>query len=119
LPQTAHQQLAFGQATGSWKPTDTLSLQGVGYDRQLWQQHIDGNSTDAQSCIAAAQVGQLCIGDGATPLNQNMSTFDTFPAGTALGEIDRNWTASGSYVGPCRRPAPAACSTTTTTLWSA
>jgi iron complex outermembrane receptor protein len=97
-PQTTHQQLAFGQATGSWKPTDTLSFQGVGYYRQLWTQHIDGNSTDAQSC-GAALPGQLCIGDGATPLNQNMPVFDTFPAGTALGEIDRNWTASGSYGG--------------------
>jgi iron complex outermembrane recepter protein len=98
-PQTTHQQLAFGQATGSWKPTDTLSVQGVGYYRQLWQQHIDGNSTDAQSCTAAVLAGQLCIGDGATPLNQNMPVFDTFPPGTALGEIDRNWTASGSYGG--------------------
>jgi iron complex outermembrane recepter protein len=98
-PQTTHQQLAFGQATGSWKPTDTLSVQGVGYYRQLWQQHIDGNSTDAQSCTAAALLGQLCIGDGATPLNQNMPVFDTFAPGTALGEIDRNWTASGSYGG--------------------
>jgi iron complex outermembrane recepter protein len=98
-PQTTHQQLAFGQATGTWKPTDTLSVQGVGYYRQLWQAHIDGNSTDAQPCTAAALLGQLCIGDGDTPINQNAPTFNTLPPGAALGEIDRNWTASGSYGG--------------------
>jgi iron complex outermembrane recepter protein len=98
-PQTTHQQLAFAQATGAWNPTDTLSVQSVGYYRQLWQQHIDGNGTDAQPCDPAVLPGQLCISDGATPINANAPTFDTLTPGAALGEIDRNWTSAGSYGG--------------------
>src|SRR5262249_26176872 len=81
-PQTTHQQLAFGQATGAWKPTDTLSFQGVGYYRQLWQQHIDGNSTDAQSCTA--------------PLLGDRSQLD--------GVRQLWWDAAGDQHGPRVRP---------------
>jgi iron complex outermembrane recepter protein len=98
-PQTTHQQLAFLQATGRWNPTDTLSIQSVGYYRQLWQGHIDGNSTDARPCDPALLPGQLCIGDGATPINHRVATPDTLPPTAALGEIDRNWTNSGSFGG--------------------
>ena len=71
---------------------DTLSIQSVGYYRQLWQGHVDGNSTDAQPCDPALLPGQLCIGDGATPINQKVPTPNTLPPTAALGEIDRNWT---------------------------
>ena len=98
-PQTTHQQLAFLQATGRWNPADTLSIQSVGYYRQLWQGHVDGNSTDAQPCDPALLPGQLCIGDGATPINQKVPTPNTLPPTAALGEIDRNWTNSGSFGG--------------------
>jgi iron complex outermembrane receptor protein len=98
-PQTTHQQLAFLQATGRWNPADTLSIQSVGYYRQLWQGHVDGNSTDAQPCDPALLPGQLCIGDGATPINQKVPTLNTLPPTAALGEIDRNWTNSGSFGG--------------------
>ncbi|MGB8550778.1 MAG: TonB-dependent receptor plug domain-containing protein, partial [Xanthobacteraceae bacterium] len=98
-PQTTHQQLAFLQATGRWNPADTLSIQSVGYYRQLWQGHVDGNSTDAQPCDPALLPGQLCIGDGATPINQKVPTPNTLLPTAALGEIDRNWTNSGSFGG--------------------
>ena len=101
-PQTTHQQLAFGQATGAWAPTDSLSFQGVGYYRALWQGHVDGNSTDAQPCDPDPDgplAGQLCIGDGATPINRSVATPNSLSPDAFLGEIDRNWTQSHSYGG--------------------
>jgi iron complex outermembrane recepter protein len=99
-PQTTHQQLAFGQTTASWAPTDTLSFQGVGYYRVLWQGHVDGNNTDAQPCDPTdVLAGQLCIGDGATAINQSVATPDNLTPDAFLGEIDRNWTQSHSYGG--------------------
>src|SRR5262249_22590252 len=67
-PQTTHQSLAFLQANGSWKPTDTFSVQGNAYYRGFWQAHVDGNGTDAQPCDDPTL---LCIGDGQTTLNIN------------------------------------------------
>jgi iron complex outermembrane receptor protein len=99
-PQTINQQLAFGQATGTWKPTDTFSVQGVGYYRAYWQGRIDGNGTDAQPCDPAGPLpGQLCIGDGDTPINKSVATPNSLPPNAALGELDRNWTTTGSYGG--------------------
>src|SRR5262245_21647630 len=99
-PQTIRQQLAFLQGTGSWKPTDSLSFQGVGYYRGFWQARVDGNSTDAQPCDPLGPLpGQLCIGDGATPINALVPTPNNLPPNAFLGEIDRNWTTTGSYGG--------------------
>ena len=99
-PQTTHQQLAFGQATGAWSPTDNLSFQGVGYYRVLWQGHVDGNNSDAQPCDPDGDLaGQLCIGGGATAINRSVATPNTLSPDAFLGEIDRNWTQSHSYGG--------------------
>src|SRR5262245_18946925 len=99
-PQTINQQLAFGQATGTWKPTDTFAVQGVGYYRAYWQGRIDGNGTDAQPCDPAGPLpGQLCIGDGDTPINKSVATPNTLPPTAALGELDRKWTTTGTYGG--------------------
>jgi iron complex outermembrane receptor protein len=99
-PQTTHLQLAFLQANGKWTPTDTLSVEGNAYFRSYRAAHVDGNNTNAQACDARGPlVGQLCIGDGVTALNQNMAVINTLEANSALGEIDRNWTSSNSYGG--------------------
>jgi iron complex outermembrane receptor protein len=99
-PQTTSQQLAFGQATGSWKPTDTLSVQGVGYYRALWQGHVDGNNTDAHPCDPGGpRAGQLCIGDDDLPINFRVPIVDNIPGSAFLGEIDRNWTTTSSFGG--------------------
>jgi iron complex outermembrane recepter protein len=108
-PQTTHQQLAFGQATGAWSPTDNLSFQGVGYYRVLWQGHVDGNNTDAEPCDPGSfrrgmfrpgpLAGQLCIGDDDTPINRSVATPNSLSPSAFLGEIDRNWTQSHSYGG--------------------
>ena len=99
-PQTTHLQLAFLQASGKWTPTDTLTLQGNAYFRAYRAAHVDANGSDAQPCDVGGPLdGQLCIGDGVTALNQNMPVFNTLPANSALGEIDRNTTNSNSYGG--------------------
>jgi iron complex outermembrane recepter protein len=99
-PQNTHLQVAFLEATASWKPTDTFSMQGLGYYRGFWQGHIDGNSTDGQPCDPGGPFpGELCVGDGVTPININQPTPNNISPGAFLGEIDRNWTSTNSYGG--------------------
>jgi iron complex outermembrane receptor protein len=49
VPQTTQNQLAFLTASGSWNPSDALSLQANAYYRGFWQRHVDGNGTSALS----------------------------------------------------------------------
>jgi iron complex outermembrane receptor protein len=99
-PQTSHLQLAFLTASINHAFSDELSLQANTYYRGFRQAHVDGNGTDAQPCDPAGSFpGQLCIGDGNTPINQNFPVPDTLPPSAFLGEIDRNWTTTGSYGG--------------------
>ena len=97
-PQTSHLQLAFLQANGSWQPTDTFTLNGNAYYRSYRESHVDGNGTDSLLC-GPTLPGQLCIGDDATPINQNIPVLNTLSPAAFLGEIDRNWTATNSYGG--------------------
>jgi len=97
-PQTTHLQLAFFQANGSWKPTDALSVNANAYYRSYRASHVDGNGTDALLC-GATLPGQLCIGDDATPINQNVPVLNTLSPAAFLAEIDRNWTATNSFGG--------------------
>jgi iron complex outermembrane recepter protein len=100
FPQNTDLRVAFLEATASWKPTDTFSMQGIGYYRGFWQGHTDGNGTDGQPCDPGGPFpGELCIGDGLTPININRPILDTLPPGAFLGEIDRNWTSTNSYGG--------------------
>src|SRR5262249_61422084 len=43
--------------------------------------------------------GQLCIGDGLTPINVNYPVIDLLSPNAFLGEIDRNWTATNGFGG--------------------
>jgi iron complex outermembrane receptor protein len=99
-PQTTHLQLAFLNSSLNYDVSDTLSLQGNAYYRGYWESHVDGNGTDAQPCDPGGQLpGQLCIGDGMTPINQNMPVPDLLSPNAFLGEIDHNSTATGSFGG--------------------
>jgi iron complex outermembrane recepter protein len=99
-PQSTHLQMAMVQANGKWTPSDTFNLEANAYFRSYRSAHVDGNGSDAQPCDAGGPMdGQLCIGDGATALNQNMAVPNTLAPNSALGEIDRNWTNSNSYGG--------------------
>lgn len=97
-PQSTHLGLAFLTSSLSYAPSDTLSFQGNAYYRGFWQAHVDGNGTDAQPCNPGGPFpGQLCIGDGNTPINQNIPTPNTISPGAFLGEIDRTWTTTNSF----------------------
>ena len=99
-PQTTHLQLAFATASLNYAPTDNFAVQSNTYFRGFWQAHVDGNGTDGQPCDPLGPLaGQLCIGDGLTPININYSVIDTLPASAFLGEIDRNWTSTYSFGG--------------------
>src|SRR5262249_45790065 len=99
-PQNTQLEVASPQETANRKPSDTFSMQGIGYYRGFWQGHFDGNATDGQPCDPAGPFpGQLCIGDGLTPINFNHPTPNTISPGAFLGEIDRNWTSTNSYGG--------------------
>ena len=100
-PQGTHLQLAFVNASANYAPSDTLSFQSNAYYRGFWQAHTDGNGTDGQPCDPTNPMlaGQLCIGDGETPINMHYSVIDTLPGSAFLGEIDRNWTSTDSFGG--------------------
>jgi iron complex outermembrane receptor protein len=95
-PQTAHNQLAFLTANGSYSLTDTFTIAGNTYFRGYWQHHVDGNNTSAQFCDPASPQ-LLCFGDGSTPLIGAGSLV--IPTTATLGEIDRTQTNAASFGG--------------------
>jgi iron complex outermembrane recepter protein len=104
LPQTTNNSLAFLTASASYKPTDTLSLQGILYYRGFWQSHVDGNGTAAQN-QGCPDPTVLCFPDLSGNLTNLITTNgQTVPAvgvlaTSTLGEIDRTWTTANSYGG--------------------
>ncbi len=104
-PQTTHNQLAFLTASGSYRPSDTLTFQANLYYRGFWQSHVDGNATDAQN-TGCPTPGLLCFPD----LAGGFSNLTTIGGGTVaatgafappavLGEIDRTWTSTNGFGG--------------------
>jgi len=104
IPQTTHNQLTFLTGSGTWKPTDTLTVQGNLYYRGFWQSHVDGNGTNAQNmgCSGA----NICFPDLFGNLTDLITTNGTTVPDTGilappstLGEIDRTWTSTNSLGG--------------------
>ena len=107
-PQSTNLQLAFLTASLSHNFSDTLSFQSNAYYRGYWSAHVDGNGTDGQPCDpGGALPGQLCIGDGNTPINQNYPTPNNISPSAYLGEIDRNWTTTNSFGGTAQATSSA------------
>ena len=106
VPQTTHNQLAFLTGSGTWKPTDTLTVQGNLYYRGFWQAHVDGNGTDAQNTSCPPPGTELCFPDlfgTLSPLintnGQTVLATGALAAPNVLGEIDRTWTSTNSFGG--------------------
>jgi iron complex outermembrane receptor protein len=104
LPQTTHNSLAFLTSSLTYRPSDTLTLQGLAYYRGFWQGHVDGNGTEAQN-QNCPDTNFLCFPnlDG-TVSNLMTTSGQTVPAvgilaTGVLGEIDRTWTSANSYGG--------------------
>ena len=111
-PQTTDNQLAFLTASGSWKPTDTLTYQAIAYYRNFHQAHVDGNGTNAQNS-GCPDPSVLCFPnlDG-TLSNLVTTTGQTVPAvgplgSSVLGEIDRTWTTTNSFGGSAQAASSA------------
>src|SRR5262249_50216706 len=77
---------------------DALTLKGNMYFRGFWQQHVDGNSSEIQSCDPSALPGFLCFGDATTPLFAiNGQPVTDFLNGAVPGTVDRTSTAANSF----------------------
>jgi iron complex outermembrane recepter protein len=91
-PQTYKNQLAFLNATGNYRLSDTWTVSGNTYVRSFRQQHVDGNVSEAQPCIPGPG---LCFGDPTTPLlDQNGVQVPDILGGAIAGSIDRTRTAA-------------------------
>jgi iron complex outermembrane recepter protein len=78
-PQTNINRLNFLTLNGSYKLTDTWSVQSLLYYRQYQQVVSNGNTTDYTACTTAP--GSLCQGDGVTPVTNS--------SGAALPDISQ------------------------------
>jgi iron complex outermembrane receptor protein len=68
-PQDNRNRLNFLALNGSLEASDTLSVQGVLYDRHYSQSVANGNTTSYLACTQAPNLGSLCQSDGLTPVS--------------------------------------------------
>jgi iron complex outermembrane recepter protein len=106
-PQTVHNQLAFLTVSGSWKPSDTFSLQASAYFRGFRQSHFDGNTTSASNDPAnCPDPAFVCFPDNSGVFNNLVTTTGAFVPATGslafpavLGQIDRTSTSTNTFGG--------------------
>jgi iron complex outermembrane recepter protein len=88
-PQTNINRLNFLTLNGTYKLTDSWSLQSLMYYRQYQQIVSNGNTTDYTACTNVA--GELCQSDGLTPVTNSAGAPlpDISDGGTVvIGEND-------------------------------
>jgi iron complex outermembrane receptor protein len=94
-PQIYKNQLAFLNATGSYRVSDTWTVKGNAYIRSFRQQHVDGNVSDVEVCGL-----NLCFGDPPMPLiDQNGAQVHDILGGAIAGSIDRTKTVAQTIGG--------------------
>src|SRR5262245_333432 len=100
-PQTYKNQLAFLNATGSYRISDTWTVKGNAYVRSFRQLHVDGNVSEAQPCDPLGpSSGFLCFGDDFTPLiGLDGSQVRDILGGAIAGSIDRTKTVAETVGG--------------------
>src|SRR4029077_15321822 len=91
-PQTTENKMAMLAWTGAYAYSPTLSFQGGAYFRAFNQAHVDGNSTDVESCPPDSCLNGSPVHDTFGNVIPDLSNGGT----TDLGEIDRSWTQSRS-----------------------
>ena len=107
-PQNNVNQLQFVTLSGSYRVTDTLSLQANAYRREFHQTVVNGDTTEYTACTSGN--GLLCQTDGTTPLTStaggpipDLSSGGTVPIGQNDLETIRTVTWGGtlqtSYTG--------------------
>ena len=67
-PQLNDNRLTFTTLNATYAATDSLAFQGSLYARDFRQFVVNGNATNYTACTTAANSGDLCQGDGTTPL---------------------------------------------------
>ena len=92
VPQTTENKMAMLAWTGAYAYSNTLSFQGGAYFRAFNQKHVDGNSTDVESCSPFSCLGGALVHDTFGNVIPDLSNGGTVD----LGEIDRSWTQSRS-----------------------
>jgi iron complex outermembrane recepter protein len=92
VPQTTENKMAMLAWTGSYAYSPTLSFQGGAYFRAFNQAHVDGNSTDVESCPPDSCLNGSPVHDTLGNVIPDLSNGGTVD----LGEIDRSWTQSRS-----------------------
>ncbi|MDB5405866.1 MAG: TonB-dependent receptor [Rhodospirillales bacterium] len=99
-PQTAQNELLFFTGTGSYRASDTLTLDGNLYRRSLRQDTVNGNASDVQSCDPGLHPGFLCFGDATTLLfGTNGAPVPDTLGGATPGSLDRTSTHTTGYGG--------------------
>jgi iron complex outermembrane receptor protein len=98
-PQSTHQRMMMANLTGKLRPAAAWTIDANAYVRRYERRHVDGNTTEIESCLDQANNpnGLLCFGDASTPANglNGLQLSDTFNP-MQLGQIDRTRTQSRS-----------------------
>ena len=95
VPQTTNNSMAMISGTANYAYSNTLSFQGSLYFRAFNQSHVDGNTTDVESCDPYS-----CLNDNPVVTSFGRIVPDISNDGSLdLGEIDRTWTQSRSVGG--------------------
>jgi iron complex outermembrane receptor protein len=97
-PQSTHQRMTMATLTGRLRPGAAWTIDANAYVRSFQRRHVDGNTTEVESCDPAIAPGLLCFGDGGATANgpNGAALPDTFN-GAQLGQIDRSRTQSQSF----------------------
>jgi iron complex outermembrane receptor protein len=100
FPQTAQNDMLFFTGAGSYRASDTLTLDGNLYRRSFRQDTLNGNTSDVQPCDPAVHPGFLCLGDATTLLVGvgGAPVLDTL-GGATPGSLDRTSTRTTGYGG--------------------
>ncbi|MEQ1577942.1 MAG: TonB-dependent receptor, partial [Hyphomicrobium sp.] len=101
-PQDTRLEMYMPTVRGSLKATETLTLSSSGYYRNFKADVIDGNLTEVDECVDAANAGFLCLAEGTTEERvRDQAGKDVLASAVddPLGSIERIKTSAESYGG--------------------
>jgi len=97
-PQDNQNSVNFITLNGSFKLSNTASVQVVAYDRHYSQSVSNGNTTGYIPCTEAPYVGSLCQSDGSTPVtNFSGQPLPDISQGGALIIGENDWETINTF----------------------